>query len=208
MTEMTFTDNLSPFLKKLFDISDGLGMQAMSKGASEVRKLMVKQSKSLGNSEWSQRFDSSGRRLLTTDGDKRLYDRVSKSRGGQKQAPMGKLIRYKQYPLSRTVLVGWVDTKSYNTLFYTGGIPKKGNYVKGTKTKAIAERMTKGGRQTLTGKQRKLFEVSGFPEVAKRGYVNYKAHRFMTPMRYLQIINDKAKKEFDVAVQQFIQASA
>jgi len=203
MTESTLTDRITPFLSKLFEISDGLGMQAMSKGASDARKDMVRKSKSLGASGWGQSFDS-GRRKITIGGNKRLYDRESHSEGGQSHAPMGELIRYKQYPLSRTVLVGWLDTKSYNNEFYKGGVVVGKNKVRGTKTKHIAQLMADGGRIRLTPKQSKLLYASG---IKHRGYVTRKPHRFMSPLSYIRMVNDRAKKEYDLAVKQFAKSA-
>lgn len=201
-------DNISPYLKKLFEVSEGLGLQAMNKAGTKVRSKMSARSKSVGSHRYGQRIENGRRTLVDTrSGDgKPYYSRVSHTTG-KREADMGDLVRYKLYPLSRTMLVGWINIKSFNTTFYKGGVPHKGNYVKGTKTKDIAETMAKGGRKDLTDAQISFFKRSGWGGAAKRGYVMRKAHPFMNFSHYLGTANEVAQKEFNEAVRQFKQTA-
>lgn len=197
-------DNISPFLKKLFDVSEGLGLQAMNKAGSKIRNKMSARSKRVGSHKYGQRIVNGRRTLLDTrhGSGKPYYSRVSHTTN-RRETDMGDLVRFKMYEHSRTLLVGWINTKSYHTTFYKGGIPSKGNFVKGTKTKHIAEVMAKGGRQELSEAQKKLFRRSGWGKAASRGFVNRKAHPFMNFTHYLGTANEVARKEFNEAIKQF-----
>lgn len=189
-------------------MNDGLGLQAMNKAGSKIRSTMIARSKRVGKHRYGQRIVNGRRTLLDTrhGGGKSYYSRVSQSTG-ERQTDMGELVRHKMYEHSRTLLVGWINTKSYHTTFYKGGVPSKGNFVKGTKTKHIAEIMAKGGRQNLSEAQKKFFRRSGWGRAASRGYVNRQAHPFMNFNHYIGTANEVARKEFDIAVKQFKQTA-
>lgn len=195
------TDNASPMLIKLFKLTNGLGMQALSKGASQVAERMTKDSKSVGMSEYHMRLKN-GHRIITSK-KKNLYDRYDHKSGRKLKVSLGDLIRFKQYQFSNTVLVGFLDTKGYTSLRYEAGVPRPFKYVDGTQTKAIAKRMAEGGRINLTRKQRGLFYHSGFKDIARRGYVERKPHPFMNFITYFGIIESKAQSEWRVAINQF-----
>jgi len=208
MNNYEIKDNISPYLKKLFQISEGLGFQAMNKSGHEIRGTMASMSKNLGSHRFGQRIVDGRRTLVSTrDGEgKPYYSRVS-HRTGKRETDMGELVRYKLYEDSRTLLVGWINVKGYRTKFYNGGVPSPGNYVKGTKTKDIARVMAEGGRIPLTDNQRKLFMRSGWGRAAKRGYVERQAHRYMNFGVYLGTAARVAHKEFIQAVKQFEQTA-
>ncbi len=208
MQSYELEDNISPYLKKLFDISEGLGLQAMNKSGHHVRNLMAAKSKSLGSHKYGQAIVN-GRRVLldsTEGGGKSYYSRISHA-DGSKQADMGDLVRYKLYKHSRTMLVGWINVKGFNTTFFKGGVPSKGNFVKGTKTKEIARTMAQGGQIPLTDAQVGLFYRSGWGNAARRGFVDRKPHPFMSFSSYLGTANSVAQKEFNIAVEQFKQTA-
>jgi len=208
MQQYEIKDNISPYLRKLFAISEGLGLQALSKSGHEIRKMMAVKSRSLGSHKYGQKIVNGRRVLVDTRGgqSKPFYSRVSHTED-KKEADMGELIRYKLYEHSLTMLVGWINVKSYNTTFYKGGVAHKGNRVQGTKTKEIARMMAEGGRVQLTDNQKKLFKRSGWGKAASRGYVNRKAHPFMNFSHYIGTAHEVARREFKNAVHQFEQSA-
>ena len=204
MIDYEMEDNVSPYLRKLFKISEGLGLQAQNKVGHVIRNKMSAKSKSMSSHRFGQKIENGRRTLLSSKHGyrKQLYSRESHS-DGSKQADMGDLVRYKLYPLSHTLLVGWINVKSFNTTFFKGGVPTKGNFVKGTKTKEIARRMAKGGRVYLSDKQKGLFTKSGWHNAVRKGYVDRKAHPFMNFASYSTIANTVAQKEFKQAIREF-----
>lgn len=192
----------------LFEYSHGLGMQALSKGASDIRKAMISDAKRAGTTTWHQRLKK-GKRVIVQGKNikKQIFSRYDKITG-QKLTPMWEFIRFKQYPLSNKVITGFIDTKSYSTLKYEGGKSRPYGRVKGTKTKAIAQRIAFGGKVGLTQKARGVFYHSGFPKIAMRGYVVKKTHHFMNFAKYRNIAEARAQKEWIVASKQLFKGVA
>ena len=208
MSKLEIRDTATPTLERLFKLSQGLGMQSMSKGASDVVKEMKKDAQSAGKTDYHMRIKNGHRIITHKETSHKLLERYD-HKTGKKLTPMWELIRFKQYPYTNTVLMGFLDTKGYTSLKYEGGVSRPYEYVKGTKTKAIMQRIVDGEEITPTAKQRGLFYHSFGDNWGKLQYKNFKikrkAHPFMKFIKYYGIVEKRAKSEFIVATNQFKQ---
>jgi len=188
-----------PVIKKLFERSPGLGLQALNGGMLDVREKMVADSESAGTHRYEYKFEDGYRRIKLGKSDR--WGRRSRKTNA-KQKGLGHLIRGKLYLLSHTAIVGFADTKSYYGWSFRGGVAKRGTRIKGTMTKRIAQFVHDGGRQHLTARQKYLFRKSGLGGAAARGYVDHKPSRFMRMGYYKRVAADRAVEEFNKAVKE------
>jgi len=201
MTRVQISDQVSPLLEDLFRVGEGFGLQALNKAGAKVRNTIASQSRRLGTHKFDR--DTVTNRI-TNNGQKKVFSRKSKSSGAN-ESDFGSLARYRLYPHSRIVIAGFFDSKSYTSQYYSGGrvVAGRGQSVKGTQSKTIAEQIHDGGRVTLTPRQKAYMRYNGWGNVAKRGYITKEAHRFFTPSLYVSQSNAIAQREFPLAVQQF-----
>jgi hypothetical protein len=172
-------DGITPHLGQLIQLSTGFANYGLSKVGYDLQEAMKQKTRSYGTHNWSQKFDVNARRTISR-GTKKYYSRFSHKSGGE-QNGMDDFIKSKIYPETNKLIVGFIDTKAYQTYSFDGGIQKKFRRVKGQKPNDIAEKMDKGGRENLTQKQRAFFRASGFYGIAKKGYVTKTARPVVNP---------------------------
>jgi len=205
MSQVEFNDHDTKWLVKLGNLGvQGLTNQALNKGGAKAHKALVARANKAGSHKYNMRFNDRHQRVLTYgEKSKRAYSRQDLSSGHSLQVGIGDLARFKLYAHSSVMLVGFLNTKSYTSYKFRAGVESKGKRVKGTQTKAIADRLAKGGREELTDEKKRLFRRSGWSKAAKRGYVMKKARPIINTSEMVSIAEEVAKKEFFEALKQF-----
>jgi hypothetical protein len=213
MNSYEVTDNITPFMIKLSILSRGLGNQALNKAGAKIQSTMRNKAKNFGSHKGGVGFTKDGYQKIDYSRDKKTYSRESTKTGRYLKTDMGDLIRFKLYEHSSVLLAGWINTRSFTSLNFRGGVASNGKRVKGTKTKAIADRMARGGRITIA-EQAKLGGISvkeqllihkrsGWGNVKATDTILRKRYRFMSFSHYLSTAESVAKKEFILAINQF-----
>jgi len=171
-------DGATPLLLQLKQFAPNFANEALSKAGSDLQKAMKRKAKSMGSHKWGLTNDG---KITYNKRSKKLFSRENKSTGSKLHG-LENFIYFKQYPNSTKVIVGFMDTKSFSPIkFRDGKEAGKMGLVKGTKTKAIGQRMELGGKETLSTKQKALFFRSGFRGIASRGYVKRQPHAIVRP---------------------------
>ena len=204
-------------MMKLSKLNKGLANQALNKAGASIQKKMKSKAKTMGSHKGGVAFNKKGQRIIDHNRTKKVYSRESMSTG-RSLNPMGDLIKFRLYEESSILLAGWINTKSFTSLRFEGGVGRPFRRVKGVKAKALASKMAKGGRTSIReeaklsgisyAKQRAIYLRSGWGSVVKKGYVMRKAYRFMTFSSYLLTAERVAKSEFESATKQFIRKVA
>jgi len=203
-TQITLDDTITPYLKALEVRGGGFINQALNKGGSKVRSMIEKSvNASSQQSPWNQEFRDHRRLITLNKKPKKAWDRLDKGTGRNTRVSLGKFTRFRLYPDKHVVLAGFIDTPTFTTYRYEGGVKHKLGRKSGVYSRDIALLEYKGGRVALTPKQRKLFEASGFKKIAKRGYVTRKAHYIKNFNAYKSIMIQVAKKEFGRGVKEW-----
>jgi len=181
MSSVVVDDSITPYIGKLLVLSRGFANQALNKTAADMQKAMKAKARSAGTHKWGQKFDTKARRTLTYGTEKQAYSRFSK-KSGSKLHGMENFIKFKMFPETSQVVVGFINTKSYMSYSFNNGVQKNFKRVKGQNVKEIAERLEVGGREDLTKKQRAFFRASGMYGIAKKGFVIKKARPIISPV--------------------------
>jgi len=181
MSSIIVNDGITPYIGKLLVLSRGFTNQALNKTAADMQKAMKAKARNAGTHKWNQKFDTKARRTLTYGTDKQAYSRFSKKSGGKLHG-MENFIKFKMFPETSQVVVGFINTKSYMSYSFNNGVQKNFKRVKGQNVKEIAEMLETGGREDLTKKQRAFFRASGMYGIAKKGFVIKKARPVISPV--------------------------
>ena len=204
MPQVEFNDHMTTYVVKLGNLSQGLLNQGLNKGGAKGQKHLQEKAKRTPSHKYNMRFNKRHERVLTYgEQSKRSWSRQDLSSGHTLKTTIGDLARFKLYPATSVMLVGFLNTKSFTSLNFEGGVQSKGKHVKGTQTKEIARKLQHGGKEVLTDEKKRLFRVSGWAKAAKRGYVMKEARPLVNKTALVLIAERTAKREFHKAVKEF-----
>jgi len=182
MSVILINDEITPHLEKILSLSGGFINQALSKTAADIQKAAIAKTRSSESHSWGQKFDTDARRKITFGrASKKRYSRFSRKSGTELHG-MESFIKFRIYPESHKAVVGFINTSSFMSYSFNGGIQKNFKMVKKQTPKDLAEKLSQGGKEILTPKQRAFFRASGMYGIAKKGYVVKKANPIMNPV--------------------------
>ncbi len=180
MIGIKIEDNVSPYFQKLMKVSPDAVNEALGRSGNKVRNKMMSLARNSGRANTGFSYSTSGRRRLVSSdegGNKQLFSRFDHTTGDREKIDMAEHIRFRVYDKTHKVLVGFLDTKSYNPIKYRKG--KKVGYFgrkKGVFVKKIGQLYEYGGKVDLTQKQKAFFKASGWGKVANKGSIEKKPH--------------------------------